>query len=317
MKKQKKHILTLAALFAIATIIIHLINRFIAISATFKEKLHIGDNNFYKWRFGKVYYTKQGEGKPILLVHDLLPGSSGYEWNKIEDELAKSHTVYTIDLLGCGRSEKPAITYTNFVYVQLLCDFIKNVIGCKTDVIASGMSGSFVTMACRNDNSCFDKIMLINPKSLSSLNLAPSKKDHVLKFFLEIPVFGTLIYHIAVSQPMIKDMFIEKIFYNPFHVDQDMIEACYEGAHRGGPFAKNVYASQICKFININIYHAIKSIDNSVYIVQGETETNRENIIFEYQDANFSVETAIVKKSKHLPHVENPDDFLEQINIFF
>ena len=65
---------------------------------------------------------KKGTGSPILLIHDALPGASGYEWSKIEDELAVDHTVYTVDLLGCGRSDKPSITYTNFVYVQMICD---------------------------------------------------------------------------------------------------------------------------------------------------------------------------------------------------
>ena len=51
---------------------------------------------------------------------------------------AMEHTVYTIDLLGCACSEKPGVTYTNFVYVQVICDFIRNVIGEKTDVITSG-----------------------------------------------------------------------------------------------------------------------------------------------------------------------------------
>lgn len=50
----------------------------------------------------------------MLLLHDLHCASSGREWQYIEDALAQDHTVYTLDLLGCGRSDKPAITYTNF-----------------------------------------------------------------------------------------------------------------------------------------------------------------------------------------------------------
>lgn len=89
-----------------------------------------------------------------------MPGASGYEWNAIEKQLATEHTVYTIDLLGCGRSEKPDITYTNFVFAQLLCDFAKNVIREETDVIASGFSGSLrswltVTVPTISARSCW------------------------------------------------------------------------------------------------------------------------------------------------------------------
>ena len=107
MKKKNHKLLTLAVLAGSATTIIHVANKFIAATSQLKEMLDISCRNFYEWRLGDIYYTKRGEGSPILLIHDLLPGASGYEWNRIEKELATEHTVYTIDLLGCGRSAKP------------------------------------------------------------------------------------------------------------------------------------------------------------------------------------------------------------------
>ncbi len=286
-------------------------------SASLKEMLDTGNKSIYKWRFGKIHYTKKGKGSPILLIHDTLPGSSGYEWHKIEKELSTEHTVYNIDLLGYGRSEKPGMTYTNFVYVQIITDFIKNVIEEKADVIASGFSSSFVIMACHNEKECFNKIMLVNPPGLGKLNQTPSHRDKLLKFFLEIPVFGTLVYYMIVSRESVKDLFIEKLYYDPFHIDEDVLDAYYEGAHKGSVYAKSAYASFASKFMNINICHGLKSIDNSIYIIEGEAEINGTSIIKEYQEANPSVETATLKKTKHLPHIENPEYFLEQISIFF
>ena len=124
MKNKKNKLLTFAVLVAITTAVIHIINKIIAASATLKDMLDINSKSYYHWRFGDVYYTKKGKGAPILLIHDITPGSSGYEWSKIEKELAMKHTVYTNDLLGYGRSEKPGMTYTNFVYVQMITDFI-------------------------------------------------------------------------------------------------------------------------------------------------------------------------------------------------
>lgn len=317
MRKHKNKILTFAVLFTIATFIIHIINKIIAASASLKEMLDTVSRNYYNWRFGKVYYTKRGKGSPILLIHDTLPGSSGYEWHKIEKQLATEHTVYTIDLLGYGRSEKPGMTYTNFVYVQVITDFIKNVIGEKTDIIASGFSGSFVVMACHNEKEYFNKIMLVNPPSFGKLNQMPTNKDKLFKFFLEIPVFGTLIYHMIVSHESIRDLFIEKLYFNPFHLDEDMLDAYYEGAHKGGYYAKYTYASMASKFMNINITHGLQSIDHSIYIVMGEAEINGEAIVKDYQETNPSIEAVTLKKSKHFPHTECPDLFLEQAGIFF
>lgn len=317
MKKNSHKILTFAVLMTAATGIIHIANRFVSAAAQLKEMLDYSSKNFYDWRFGKVYYTKKGNGSPILLIHDLMPGASGYEWSRIEKELATEHTVYTVDLLGCGRSEKPGITYTNFLYVQLICDFVKEIIKEKTDIIASGFSSSFVVMACVNDKENLNKIMLINPPNLSALQQMPTQKDRILKFLLDIPVFGTLVYHMIVSRESTSTLFLENMYYNPFHVETDIEDAYYEAAHKGGCYAKYLYASFISKYMNININHALTSIDNCLYIVEGEQEIHGDSIVEEYCKLNPAIETVIVKKTKHVPHLEDPERFLDQVGIFF
>ena len=101
----------------------------------------------YKWRLGNVAYTVCGKGSPLLLIHDLKPESSSYEWKRVVKALAKKHTVYTIDLLGCGYSDKPNITYTAYMYTQLLNDFIVNVIARRVSVAATGQSAPLTIMA--------------------------------------------------------------------------------------------------------------------------------------------------------------------------
>lgn len=315
--KNRNKLITFAILTATATGIVHVINKVIAASASLKEMLDTGNRHYYHWRFGDIYYTRKGKGSPVLLIHDMLPGSSGYEWNKIEDKLALEHTVYNIDLLGCGRSEKPGITHTNFVYVQIICDFIKNVIGEKTDVIVSGYSGSFVVMACRNEKELFNKIMMVNPPNLNNLKQSPGKKGKALKYLLEVPVFGTLLYHMMVSRSAVSDLFIENISFDPFHPDQDMMDAYYEAAHRGGCYAKMLYASKAAGYMNIDITRGLKEIDNSLCIVEGEAENNGQAIVEAYQAVNPSVEVFTIMETKHYPHIEAPEKFLEQAEIFF
>lgn len=317
MKDSKHKILTLAALTTIAAGIVHISNRVIVASSQLKEMLDFSNHNYYNWRFGKIYYTKKGSGSPLLLIHDTMPGGSGYEWSRVEDQLALEHTVYTIDLLGCGRSEKAGITYTNFLFVQIICDFIKNVIKEKTDIIASGFSCSFVTTAAAYDKENINKIMFINPVSLVSLSKTPTQKDKIFKFLVEIPVFGTLIYHIIVSRETISDLFLDNLYYNPFHADRDIMDAYYEAAHRGGYYAKYLYSSQSAKYMNINIRHALESLDNSIYIVEGEDEPNGNSIVDDYRRINPAIETAVISCSKHFPHIENAEGFLEQVGTFF
>lgn len=318
MKKHKHKLITLSILLTISLGVIYVINKILAASAIFKEMLDKpSGNNYYDWRFGKIYYTKSGSGSPLLLVHDLTPGASGFEWEKVEKELSKQYTVYTIDLLGCGRSDKPKITYTNFIYVQLLCDFAKSIIGEKTNIIASGMSTSFTIMACNTEPELFDKSLLINPPSLVALNQVPNKNSKMQKFLLELPIVGTMVYHMLVSRLNIENKFTERYYFNPFHIDHDMIDAYYEGAHKGDGNGKYLCASLVGRYTNLNILHGLVSVNNSLYIVGGKNEPGIQDIIEDYTHYNPAVEHAYIKKAKHYPQIERPEEFLEQVGICF
>lgn len=316
MKKNKHKLLTTSILFALATGIIYVINRLVFATAVLKNLLKSSADNYYNWRFGKVYYKKKGHGSPVLLIHDLTVYSSAYEWNKVVNELAETHTVYAIDLLGCGRSEKPRITYTNYLYVQLIADFIKNIIGEKADVIASGYSGSFTVLASYTNPEFINKIILINPPSLASLNKVPSKRSKLYKFILEFPIFGTLIYNIKTCQSNIQLLFTEKYLYNPFSVTPEMVDTYYEAAHKSLSNSKFLLSSLVAGYTNNNITHALKEINQSVTILYCEGETDSEKIAESYTTCNPAIESCMLKHAKHLPQLETPGNFLEILNIY-
>ena len=134
---------------------IYAINKLIQYLALKNKKRDTGYLN-YDWRLGNIKYIKVGSGTPLLLVHNVDSFSSSIEWEKVIANLSQKHTVYAIDLLACGISDKPNITYTNYLYVQLIIDFIKNIIGKRTDVIASSGSCSIISMTSNIDKSLFE-----------------------------------------------------------------------------------------------------------------------------------------------------------------
>ena len=163
----KKTLLFISTAIGTTTLAFHVINKFIFNASD--EHSEEDESNYYNWKFGNIYYKKEGTGSPVLLIHDLNHYSSSMEWDKVIGTLSKEHTVYTIDLLGCGKSDKPAITYTCYLYVQLLTDFIRDIIGEKTDIVATGASASFVTAACQNIADQIDHIILVCPESTHAL----------------------------------------------------------------------------------------------------------------------------------------------------
>lgn len=311
MKKKLKNLVIFSSLMVVC---VHLLNKFLNFIATIRELLKTELGYFYEWRFGKIYYTKQGSGSPLLLIHDLTTGSSSYEWNELIASLSENHTVYTMDLLGCGRSDKPNLTYTNFLYVQLISDFIKNIIGHKTDVIVTGDSAPLVITACNNDETLFNKIIMINPMSLYRLNEIPSKRTKLLKLLIETPILGTLFYNIYAMKNNIEDKFVETYFFNPFKVSENHINNYYEASNLGN--AKYLFASLKGRYTNINIIHSLKNIDNSLFIIGGAEEAEIKTTIDNYTYYNPSIESYVLPKTKHLPQLESPKDLLEQVEIF-
>lgn len=299
---------------AISTI--HIINKII-FSTSVVNGVTIIDNKLnYKWKFGNISYTKAGKGKPILLIHDLKNTSSTYEWNKIIKKLSKSRTVYAIDLLGCGYSDKPNITYTAYLYVQLLNDFVTNIIGKRTDVAVTGDSCPMAIMACYNNSMLFDKLILINPESIGKSTQIPNKKSNLFRILLNSPIIGTMIYNVCMSKHNINKFFKNDLFYNSNNISKDVMNAYHENAHLFGSSAKYLYTSTKCRYTTASIGRAISEINNCIYIIGGESEPNINLIIEDYISINPAIEASLINKCKHLPQLEQPQKLLTQFDIF-
>ncbi len=307
---------TILFLTALAAGTIHVINRFQYTISTGKELLAFSDNRYYEWRFGKIRYRKKGTGTPLLLLHDLTVGSSSYEFSKIFDELSKKHEVYSLDMLGYGLSDKPDITFTNYLYVQMITDFIKNVIGRKTDIVATGDSFPIAVMVCHNNTETTRKLVGINPQSLFRLNQIPSKRTKILKFLLDTPVLGTFIYNMQTSSTAFQKIFEEDYFYNHKNISEKDILAYVEAAHTPDYHSKHAYASYMGRYTNANIIHAVKELNNSIYFINGQKKNDITNINENYIYYNHAIESSFIPKTKQLPHLEQPEKVLFVLDLY-
>ena len=314
MNKIIKRVIKIGVFIGAVTATMHFINRYIEKASNLIDKLKTKENCFYKWRLGNVYYEKTGEGSPILLIHDYTPYASSYEWGNIINKLAESHTVYTIDLLGCGRSDRPAIEYTNFMYVQMISDFINDVIRGETDIITSGYSSSIAIMATNYTCEYIGKLLLINPGDLEVINRKSCVLCKAVKTILESPVLGTFLYNIFTLRSNIDYILTEKYFYNPFSVHTDIVDTYYHAAHKGHGNGKYILASIIANFTSANIEYALKNCKNEIYIIGGKHYENIDKIIEDYRNLKPDIESVILTKAKKLPHFEISEEVLTQIN---
>ncbi|MDD2968442.1 MAG: alpha/beta fold hydrolase [Lachnospiraceae bacterium] len=297
-------------------ITIHVINKVMETVSLFSNRLNNQDNQYYEWRFGKIRFIKKGNGSPILLIHDLIPGSSQYEFNAIINTLSKTNEVYAIDLLGYGLSDKPNLTYTNYLYVQLINDFIKKIIGRKTDIIATGHAFPIAIMTCHNNPEVVNRIVGINPESLFNSNMIPSRYSKLLKLILDSPIIGTFIFNLLTTRSNIEMDFKEKYVHNSLLISDDLIEAYLESSRLDKSASKYAISSFLAKYTNANIIHALKEINNSIYLICGKEELNIDTIVNNYEYYNSSIESFTIQNTKHFPHIEEPKEFIKILSDF-
>lgn len=291
------------------------INKLVFLYAGMKDMLFCENSYQYSWRFGNIFYTKKGSGSPILLIHELKSTGSAAEWKSVVNNLAKNHTVYTLDLLGCGRSDKPKMTFTNYIYVQLINDFIKDVIGARTDVITSSSSSNIAIMGCYSEPELYHRLMLINPPSMTAMAKYPKTNHKTLKYLVEMPLIGTTIYNMATSLTSIRSH-LRKSFFYPARCMKKDINVRFEASHLGGPSARYFYASECSHFTNVNMLHALKKINHSICIIGGREADDMESILESFVSFNPSIETEFINHCKMYPHIEQTENFLNLCSIY-
>lgn len=293
---------------------IYAFNRFIAETSASKKLLTDGNGSYYNWKFGKVFYTKKGNGTPLLLIHDTDVSSSSFEWYKLIKKLEKNHTVYTIDLIGCGRSDKPALTYTNYLYVQLIISFVHDVIGTSTDVIASQYSSTFTLMANQLDTELFDHILLINPPSIKNVQGTITTANKIMKDIMELPLIGTFVYNLTHKRSDIDTAFRQRYYKKPQLILGKLEDIYYEAAHSNNGNGKYLYASQISNYMNVHMNHVIRKLEKPVHMVASQDLKSNISTMDSYRHLNSSIEIHYLSGCKLLPQLEIPEKLLSAVN---
>src|SRR5438309_2284058 len=93
----------------IALLLCVLVVASIVLSRTTYEVQSARDTEYLELEGNWIRYRVSGGGPPVVLVHGWL--SSERIWEQIADRLAQRFTVYTLDLVGFGESDKPISGY--------------------------------------------------------------------------------------------------------------------------------------------------------------------------------------------------------------
>lgn len=313
MKKNTKFLLFTLGLSAAS---VYAYNKFVEETASSKNLLSDESGYYYEWKYGNIFYTKSGSGSPLLLIHDTDAAASSVEWNRIQTRLMKNHTVYTLDLLGCGRSDKPAMEYTNYLYTQMILSFVSDVIGEKISVIASNLSTSYVVMANHLNDNLFDKIVFINPTPFNQLDTIPDNLSKTKKAIVQLPFIGTFLYNIRNNMTNIDHTFRNKYLNKPHTVSSSVEDVYYEAAHKSGSNGRYLYSSILGNYLNNSITHAIKSLSVPTLVIGSVEIDGYAHSLDDYYKVNKNLNIVRIQNGSLYPHMEIPEKIVSLIENF-
>lgn len=230
-----------------------------------------GERGRYVWTRGAISYTVRGRGEPLVLIHGIYAGASSFEFRRVYAQLAEHYRVYAFDLLGFGLSDRPRIVYTPDLYVALIQDFVRQVVGGMdqpVQVVASTLGAAFAIRAAAERPDLFERLVLIEPTGIQDLASDPDSSSHVFwRTLLRSPLLGQTLYNAIASRPSIR-WFLRANYDNRLDVSDDLIDYYYTQAHQ--PNARFAPASFIAGALDTPVDEEYMRLEMPILLLWGK-----------------------------------------------
>lgn len=199
----------------------------------------VGRQRDWIWRGWQTRYTylrapEGGHSTPLLLLHGF--GASIGHWRNNLPELGQHHTVYALDMLGFGASEKVSAAYCVDFWVEQVYDFWRTFV--RRPVILVGNSiGSLVCLAAvatHPEMACGivmlnlpDSSVLETPKWVSSTIafLSPLLKPAVgvtKGILTSPPIFNSVFW--LLRRPVLLRLWARQAYATPTAITDELMD---------------------------------------------------------------------------------------------
>jgi len=169
------------------------------------------------------------EGPALLLVHGF--GASTDHWRHNIPALAQRHEVHAIDLLGFGRSAKPAeLAYGGALWRDQLAAYVSERIGRPTVLVGNSLGGFSALAAGVALGEQAAGVVLLNAAGPFSDEQAPPKgwgaitRQTVGGALLKSPVLQRLLFE-NLRRPATIRRTLNQVYVDKTNVDEALVEA--------------------------------------------------------------------------------------------
>ena len=266
----------------------------------------------------RVAYAVRGETSPertpLFLVHSIHAAAWNAEWRAVFEPLSTLDgfgPVYAIDLLGFGGSDRPPLHYTAQLYIDLLRDFVTEVIGQPPIVIGSSLGATYTIALETAYPGTFREIVAVGPAGVSRLFDTGTVFTHAIEALFRSKVPGAALFRALVSPPSIR-FFLRGVYPRGGARREEAVQLSrITSSHPNARFAPAAFVGM---HLSRDIRRAIQTLTCPLHVIWGTRASQSsyreaEQVRSLVPNARF---TAI--DSGDLPHDELPDEFVNALS---
>lgn len=285
------------------------VNRWISSTVGPLDDQVAGERHLFDWREHQVAYYTAGppDGPPLVLLHGHNAAASAWEMREPFQRLGEHYRVYAPDLLGYGCSDRPPVDYTATLYVDLLRDFLREVVRQPSVVIASSVSASHAIQVAADDPEWITRLVLIAPVGLIPERTRNPAGPAVTALFRS-PVLGEALFNALVSRPSLRYFLEGQAYYHKERVTDDLIEINYQTAHQPG--ARYAPAAFVGGGLYQDVHDAWPRLGQPVLLVWGDQAGfTPVSDAAPFLALNPAAELEVFQGCGIIPHDEQPEAF--------
>ena len=263
-----------------------------------------GDGKFWRGPHGDIFYTCQGKGSAIVLVHGVYPGASAYEWKRNFDALSEHYKVFAIDLLGFGLSDKPGANLTSAMQIETLQAFLEQVVGGSSAVVACGESAAYAIQVASDSPELIKTLILSGP-----MHHDPRPQPVFAMFPTSLPLVLTTVWNISTSLAGLRYYLMNSVYFDPSHVDDDMVQYYSTATHQYG--SQYVFPSLLAGRLRHDASDALRTMSQtSVHAIFGrESRLVPLSTAEQFRSLSPAAEITIFDRCGALPQDEQAQPF--------
>lgn len=269
-----------------------------------------GERRIFVWRGQHIAYVVRGHGDPVVFVHSIHAAAWNAEWRHVMPAL-EEHRCYALDLMGFGASDRPGVHYTAELYLQLLHDFLVEVVAEPALLVGSSLGATYTVAVAADHPQLARGVVAIGPAGVSRLYKQGGAPFGVIETAFRAPGIGAALFKALVSRPSIR-FFLKDIY--AFGLDADAEMLYWLSANQ--PNARFAPAAFVGMHLNWDIRVQIGQLECPLLIVWGTRASQTP-----YKEAAQVQRLAphaqfVAFECGDLPHEELPQQFLAALTTF-